>query len=59
MHVSVLDDFAGGGLLLSPVVKIHTKRDDRGFNRGFLLTTAAHCGLGHTATTTTPFSTKN
>lgn len=51
---TVLDDFSGGGLLLSPVVQIHAKRDDRGLN-GDLLTAAAH--LRRTETTTTPFST--
>lgn len=62
MNETVLDDFASGELLLSPVVKIHTKWNDRGLNRGFVfdyapLVTAAHCDLSraprHTKTTRT------
>lgn len=60
MNETVLNDFASSGLLLSPVVKIHTIWNDRGFNWGFVfvydpLVAAAHRNLRrapwHTETT--------
>lgn len=49
MNETVLDDFASSGLFLSPLVKIHTKQNDRGLNRGFVFVYAPQ-SLRHTAT---------